>query len=125
MSCMLAGKLTSHSPQAARLYQSVHQSEGARCGDLACYSTCLWYTQREVELSALAHEMLEANKGSPEVHVLFSGSPLALSQEGLLRLCAHRLEYFASSISSLRATIPGPHSCMQPRPNHMMSIIKG
>lgn len=53
--------------QAARLYQSVHQNEASRCSNLAYYSTCLWYTQREIELSALAHEMLEANKNSPEV----------------------------------------------------------
>lgn len=52
--------------QAARIYQSVHQNESSRCSDLTFYGTCLWYTQREVELSALANEMLEANKNSPE-----------------------------------------------------------
>lgn len=53
--------------QATRLYQSVHQAEMSRCNNLAYYSTCLWHTQREVELSALAHQMLESNKNSPEV----------------------------------------------------------
>lgn len=52
--------------QATRLYQSVHQAEMSRCNNLAYYSTCLWHTQREVELSALAHQMLESNKNSPE-----------------------------------------------------------
>ena len=95
----MAGKHTNNThSQAARLYQSVHQTDSARCGDLAYYSTCLWYTQREVELSALAHEMLEANKGSPEVmaavQVFYFSRPLAVHhhREGLLQLRAIILE---------------------------------
>lgn len=50
---------------AARLFQEIHKREPHRVEFMEIYSTALWHLQREVELSALAHDLMAQNKNSP------------------------------------------------------------
>lgn len=50
---------------AARIFKEVHRQEPHRLHLMEIYSTALWHLQREVELSALAHDLMAQDKGSP------------------------------------------------------------
>lgn len=50
---------------AARLFKDVHQAEPHRMHLMEIYSTALWHLQKEVELSALAHDLMAQNKNHP------------------------------------------------------------
>lgn len=50
---------------AARIFKDVHRQEPHRLQLMEIYSTALWHLQREVELSALAHDLMAQDKASP------------------------------------------------------------
>lgn len=50
---------------AARIFKEVHRQEPHRLHLMEIYSTALWHLQREVELSALAHDLMAQDKSSP------------------------------------------------------------
>ncbi len=54
--------------QAERVFAAVRQLEPYHLEGLEFYSTTLWHLQKEVQLSALAHELAQLDKHSPEVN---------------------------------------------------------
>ena len=53
--------------QAERLFSEARSLEPYHLEGMEIFSTALWHLQREVELSALAQEMTDMEKNSPEV----------------------------------------------------------
>jgi anaphase-promoting complex subunit 3 len=56
--------------QAERMFSEVRQLEPHHLRGMEIYSTALWHLQREVQLSALAQELTELDRDSPEVGTL-------------------------------------------------------
>ena len=52
--------------QAEKSFAAVRTLEPHRVGGMEIYSTTLWHLQREVDLSALAQELTDFDKNSPE-----------------------------------------------------------
>ena len=50
------------------------------------FSTTLWHLQREVELSALAQEMTDMDKNSPEVRIRISKTDMFSLYKHVLKL---------------------------------------
>lgn len=51
--------------EASAYYEELRRIAPARLEDTELYSTCLWHLRREVELSFLAHEILDLDRLSP------------------------------------------------------------
>ena len=49
------------------MFSEVRRDEPYHIEGMEIYSTALWHLQKEVELSALAQELTEMDKNSPEV----------------------------------------------------------
>ena len=52
--------------QAEKTFSTVRQLEPHHLEGMEIYSTALWHLQKEVQLSALAHELTEMEKNSAE-----------------------------------------------------------
>lgn len=52
--------------EAAVCYQKLHRAAPARLEDMELYSTCLWHLHKDIELSYLAHEILDLDRLSPQ-----------------------------------------------------------
>lgn len=52
--------------QAEAVFLKVRQMDPARTEDMEVFSTILWHQRKEVELSHLAHELIENERGAPE-----------------------------------------------------------
>ena len=55
--------------QAEKIFAEVRQRESHHVQGMEIYSTTLWQLEREVALSALAHDLTEYDKEIPEVSV--------------------------------------------------------
>ena len=53
------------------MFSEVRRDEPYHIEGMEIYSTALWHLQKEVELSALAQELTEMDKDSPEVRKLY------------------------------------------------------
>lgn len=51
--------------EALLCYKDLRNTAPARLEDMELYSTCLWHLRKDVELSYLAHEMLDLDRLSP------------------------------------------------------------
>jgi hypothetical protein len=56
--------------QAAGVYAEVRRLEPYQLLGMDWYSTSLWHLQREVELSALAQDLSQLDKSSPQVDTI-------------------------------------------------------
>lgn len=65
---------------AARIFQEVHRKEPNRLHLMEIYSSVLWHLQREVELSALAQDVMAQDKLSP-ITWCISGNCFSLHKE--------------------------------------------
>jgi len=53
-------------PQAEKIFDQVRSMESARTADMEVYSTILWHLRKEVNLSHLAQQLIDADKLSPQ-----------------------------------------------------------
>ncbi|CCG81389.1 Anaphase-promoting complex subunit 3 [Taphrina deformans PYCC 5710] len=51
---------------AALCYKDLRRIDPARIDDMELYSTCLWHLRRDIELSYLAHEIVDLDRLSPQ-----------------------------------------------------------
>lgn len=52
--------------EAEKLFLKVRQLDPVRTADMEVFSTILWHQRKDVELSFLAHELIELDRSSPE-----------------------------------------------------------
>ncbi|KAH8303778.1 hypothetical protein KR018_002414 [Drosophila ironensis] len=65
---------------AVAIFEAIHKAEPCRLDYMEIYSSSLWHLQREVELSALAQDLITQNKASP-VTWCVSGNCFSLQKE--------------------------------------------
>ncbi|XP_017043176.1 cell division cycle protein 27 homolog [Drosophila ficusphila] len=65
---------------AVAIFESIHKAEPCRLDYMEIYSSSLWHLQREVELSALAQDLISQDKTSP-VTWCVSGNCFSLQKE--------------------------------------------
>ena len=65
---------------AAKIFQDIHKKEPHRMHLMEIYSTVLWHLQREVQLSALAQDLIAQDKASP-ITWCVSGNCFSLHKE--------------------------------------------
>lgn len=66
---------------AAKIYQEIHHKEPYRLLGMDIYSTALWHLQREIQLSALAQDLMKLDKKSSPIIWLVSGNCFSLHKE--------------------------------------------
>ncbi|MCJ1333535.1 anaphase-promoting complex subunit cdc27 [Thelotrema lepadinum] len=60
--------------EAEKIYIRIRTMAPARLEDLELYSTCLWHLKKDVELSFLAHELVDINRLSPQAWCIVGNS---------------------------------------------------
>lgn len=65
---------------SAKIFQAIHKKEPHRVHLMEIYSTVLWHLHRDVELSALAHDLVAQDKTSP-ITWCVSGNCFSLHKE--------------------------------------------
>ena len=65
---------------AEKVYIRLRMLAPARMEDLDLYSTCLWHLKKDVELSFLAHELIDVNRLTPQAWIIV-GNTFALQRE--------------------------------------------
>lgn len=65
---------------AAKIFAEIRWQHPKRTEGMDIYSTCLWHLQKEVQLSALSHELVELNRTDP-VAWLATGNCFSLNKE--------------------------------------------
>lgn len=65
---------------AAKIFAEIRKQHPNRTEGMDIYSTCLWHLQKEVELSALAQELVELDRNDP-IAWLASGNCFSLHKE--------------------------------------------
>jgi anaphase-promoting complex subunit 3 len=60
--------------EAEKVFTRVRTIAPARLEDLELYSTCLWHLKRDVELSFLAHEVMDMDRLSPQTWCIVGNS---------------------------------------------------
>ena len=72
--------------EAEKYYSKVRSLAPARVDDLEYYSTVLWHLKRDVELSFLAHEIMDLDRLSPQAWCIIGNSlSLQRDHEGALK----------------------------------------
>ena len=66
--------------EAEKIYIRIRTIAPARLEDLELYSTCLWHLKKDVELSFLAHELIDLNRLSPQAWCIV-GNSFALQRD--------------------------------------------
>ncbi|KAK7614238.1 hypothetical protein JOL62DRAFT_564489 [Phyllosticta paracitricarpa] len=66
--------------EAAEIFEKVKQMVPSRMEDMEIYSTVLWHLKRETELAYLAHELIEADRLSPQAWCAI-GNSFSLQRE--------------------------------------------
>ncbi|KAK8234635.1 hypothetical protein HDK77DRAFT_318271 [Phyllosticta capitalensis] len=66
--------------EAAQVFEKVKQMVPSRMEDMEVYSTVLWHLKRETELAYLAHELIEADRLSPQAWCAI-GNSFSLQRE--------------------------------------------
>ena len=60
--------------EAEKVYIRIRTIAPARLEDLELYSTCLWHLKKDVDLSFLAHELIDINRLSPQAWIIVGNS---------------------------------------------------